>query len=202
MWPKSYSSGWTSTEWVDKWKLPGSFLISNLKNKVNFILQGLNSPGFKEAPLLVHSNGRFYRIFHHSHFVAPLIILAWKGKRHNLMDGLSFQVLKFTWMSIPRNSHFILGMLTFIRTGILHVSKVTRCETSISCFRLTFLLDHYLPLITPTWHQDWQSREAQWQAWRWWRGRSRWRWQLLSLWAVSGPSAPSCKCPSAWCRTP
>ena len=33
MWPKSYSSGWTSTEWVDKWKLPGNFLISNLNEK-------------------------------------------------------------------------------------------------------------------------------------------------------------------------
>ena len=30
MCPKSYSSGWTSTEWVDRWKFPGSFLISNL----------------------------------------------------------------------------------------------------------------------------------------------------------------------------
>ena len=87
MWPKSYSSGWTSTEWVDKWKLPGSFLISNLKNKVNIKIQGLNSPGFKETPLLVHSNGRFHRVFHHSHFMAPLIILAWRGKRHNLMGG-------------------------------------------------------------------------------------------------------------------
>ena len=119
------------------------------------------------------------------------------------MDGcVSLNVLECTWMSIPRNSHFIRGMLTFIRTGILHFSNVTRCETSSSCSELTFLLDHYLPLITPTWHQDWQSREAQWQAWRWWRGRSRWRSQLLSLLAVSGPSAPSYKCPSAWCRTP
>ena len=125
MWPKSYSSGWTSTEWVDKWKLPGSFLISNLKNKVNFKIQGLNSPGFKETPLLVHSNGRFHRVFHHSHFMASLIILVWKGTRHNLMDVcVSLNVLEFTWMSIPRNSHFIRGMLTFIRTGILHFSKL------------------------------------------------------------------------------
>ena len=34
MWPKSYSSGWTSTEWVERWKLPGNFFISNLQHLI------------------------------------------------------------------------------------------------------------------------------------------------------------------------
>ena len=162
-----------------------------------------------------------------------LIILDWSGQdslgskwpyeyftlalnySHAHWTAFHWRNISGTWMSIPRNSHFIRGMLTLIRTGILGGGFMCNCASRSGlqelCSQqrwegidewLTFLLGHYLPLTALTWHQGWQSRAARWQAWRWWRGRSIWRSRPPSLLVVSNLLALSCKCPSAWCRTP
>ena len=75
MWPKSYSSGWTSTEWVDRWKLPGNFLISNLHQRCGMWTQSCDSPGLEQASLLVDAQWCFHSVFYHPYFMPSLIIL-------------------------------------------------------------------------------------------------------------------------------